>query len=119
LPPNLVGQNNGWEILEENSYDRAVAQCANHQFFDEALAPIIYALHRNPLGFKNVSGFANIRLAKTKLRLKGPEIIPSYLLWFRTDIAERRVYKLWVELASPEDMGIGKSLWDEEDDISF
>lgn len=115
MPTGSDGREEGWQILEEESFARAVAQCGTHYFFDEALAPIDYALNRNPLGFPEVPGFPNIRLAKTKLRLlKTTEIIPSYRLWFRVDEATRIVHKLYVEIAPPEDMGFGESLWDED-----
>ena len=68
----------GWQVIEEDSYQRAVAQCGSYEFFDDALAPIEYALHRNPQGFPEVPGFPAIHLAKTKLRLSGLEVIPSY-----------------------------------------
>ncbi len=113
------GPSSGWEVLEEESYELSVAQCGTHQFFDEALSPITFSLNRNPTGWPKVQGFSDIYLAKTKLRLRGLEIIPSYRLWFRAVEATRRVHKLWVELAPPEDMGLGKSLWDDEDDIPF
>jgi len=105
----------GWEIIEEDSYERAVAQLGTHEFFDEVLAPITYALNRDPTGFREIPGFQDIYLAKTKLRFIGMEIVPSYRLWFKVDYALRRVLKLWVELAPPEDMG----LWDDEDEFLF
>jgi hypothetical protein len=104
----------GWTVIEEQSYEIAVAQCGTYQFFDEALAPLDYALHRNPLGFEAVQGYPDIYLARTKLRLLGPEIIPSYRLWFRVFPQKREVHKLWVEIAPPEDMG----LWD-DDEVPF
>lgn|SRR5579871_4827207 len=112
---NGNGPPRGWQIVEEQSWDVAVANCGTHQFFDDALAPIDYALHRNPLGLPVVPGFPNLRIAKTKLRFIGGEIIPSYRIWVRLDEQNRVVYKLWVEIAPPEDMG----LWDEDDEIPF
>lgn len=109
----------GWEVFEEGSYERAVAQLGTHEFFDDALAPITYALSRNPAGFRKIPGFQDLHLAKTKLRFIGLEIIPSYRLWFRIDHAQRSVYKLWVDMAPPEDMGLKSSLWDDEDDTPF
>lgn len=109
----------GWQIVEADSYERAVAQCGSHQFFDQALAPIDYALNQNPTGFRLVPGSSFLYLAKTKLRLNGLEVIPSFRLWFRINEESRTVTKLWVEIAPPEDMGIGESLWDSEDDIPF
>lgn len=117
MPQNSAGR--GWQVIEQESYERAVAQCGSHEFFDDALAPIEFALHRNPTGFPSVPGFQGIHLAKTKLRISGLDVIPSYRLWFRVDEEGRRVFKLWVEIAPPEDMGLGESFWDEEDDIPF
>jgi hypothetical protein len=97
--------------VEEESYDRSVAQCGSHQFFDEALAPIEHALRRNPLGFERLRGYKGIRLAKSKLRLIQREIIPSFRLWFRVDEGERTVFKLYVEVAPAEDMGLTDDLW--------
>jgi hypothetical protein len=57
----------GWEILEEQSYERAVAQIANHEFFDSALAPILYALNRDPTGFPVVPGIDVCDLSGQKL----------------------------------------------------
>lgn len=108
-PQNSDGR--GWAVREEHTYELAVAQCGGYQFFDEALAPLEYALHRNPEGFDLVPGFKDIYIARTKLRLLGAEIIPSYRLWFRIDQASREVHKLWVEIAPPEDIG----LWDSDE----
>jgi hypothetical protein len=55
-------------------------------------------------------------MAKTVLRFTDyGEIIPSYRLWFRVDENTLTVYKLWIDIAPPEDMGY----WDEEDDAPF
>jgi hypothetical protein len=105
----------GWEVFEEESYERAVAQLGTHEFFDEGLAPITYALNRDPTGFQKVPGFPDIHLAKAKLRFIGMEIVPSYRLWFRINPVAMCVYKLWIDLAPPEDMGF----WDEEDGSPF
>ena len=119
MPPRTGGTPiSGWRVFEEESYNRAVAQLGTHEYFDDALAPVEYALHRNPLGFKKVPGFETLYLAKTKLRLFGLEIIPSYRLWFRIDVHDRAVAKLWVEIAPPEDMGIADDPFD-PDEIAF
>jgi hypothetical protein len=104
----------GWKIVEEESYDRAVAQIATHESLDVALELISYGLYRNPQGYPKTA-YANIHLAKTKLRFTDSEIIPSYRLWFKVDIITETVHKLWIDIAPPEDMGF----WDEEDDAPF
>lgn len=106
---------NGWSIIEDPSYEISVAQCGSFPFIDEALAPIEYALHRNPLGFERIPGFENIYLAKTKLRFIRGEIIPSLRLWVKILPEVREVHKLWVEIAPPEDMGY----WDDDEKIPF
>jgi len=66
-----------------------------------------------------VPGYPGFHIAKTKLRVTATEIIFSYRLLFRVDIHSRTVIKLRIEIASPEDMGIGDTLNDPEDDIPF
>lgn len=104
----------GWQIVEDPSFELAVSQCGSHEFFDEALAPVIWGMHRNPKGFDQVPGFPGIYIARTKIRLIGLEIIPSYRLWFRIVDETRTVHKLWVELAPPEDIGLTDNLWDDD-----
>lgn len=112
MPNDSDGTSKGWEIFESEEYALSVSQCGSHQFFDEALGPIMHGLNRNPLGFEQVS--PGIYIAKTKLKISGGEIIPAYNLWFRADEAINIVCLLWVEIAPPETMG----LWD-DDDIPF
>jgi hypothetical protein len=119
LPINLDGNGGGWQIIEEGSYKLSVHQCGTFEFFDEALAPIEYALSRNPLGFPAVPGFPNIHRAKTKLRVFAQVVIPSYRLWFRVNAETKCVHKLYIEIAPPGDMAFGESLCDKDDDIPF
>lgn len=79
--------------------------CGGFQKVDEIIAPIVYTLHRDPLGYDS-TGVAGVSLARTKLRFNGPEIFLSHLVWFRLDEAARQVTLLWVETASPDDMEI-------------
>jgi hypothetical protein len=105
----------GWNVVEEDSYERAVSQIGTHESLDIALEFISYGLHRNPLGFLRTE-YHQIFMAKTVLRFTDyGEIIPSYRLWFRVDENTLTVYKLWIDIAPPEDMGY----WDEEDDAPF
>ena len=95
----------GWEIVEEASYARSVAEI--HEILahlDEAVAPLDYALHRNPEGFPQVPGIDGILLAKTSIRFVGTRVIPSLKLWFRIDRGARRVHKLWLAVSRPEEM---------------
>jgi hypothetical protein len=111
LPTGSSGDK-GWKIVEEPSYELATAQGGGHEFFDDVTELLHYALHRNPTGFPQVPGYQGIYLAKTKLRIRLPEVIPSYRLWFRLDEATHTVHKLWIEIAPPEDM----EYWADEDD---
>jgi hypothetical protein len=104
----------GWHIIEEENWQRAIAQLGGARRVDRAIAPIIDALHRNPEGFDRVPGFSSLYLARTKLAIRQLEVIPSYRVWFRTDVAERTVYLLWIEIAPPEDMGLTDNLWDDD-----
>lgn len=103
----------GWQIRESNDFERGVAQCGGHKFVDEIIAPIIRGLHRRPHGFQNAN-VSGIRFAKTKLRLNGPDVVLSHIVWFRIEEEERSVTLLWVEIAPPEDMG-----FDDEWEVPF
>lgn len=103
---------NGWSISETEDYERGVAQCGGAEVVDDAVAPIIYALHRNPLAFEETA-YPGVRLARTRLRFNGPDITLSHAIWFRLNEVERVVELLWVEYTRPNDMG-----W-ENDDAPF
>jgi hypothetical protein len=105
----------GWNIIEEPSFKRAVILLGGAEVCDEALAVLTYALHRNPIGFPPMPNVRGVYLAKTKIKIIGRTIIPSYRLWFRVSENDKTVFKLWVEISPPEDMGF----WEEEDDSSF
>lgn len=107
----------GWNFVEEDSWERALAQLGGARKVDRAIAPIIDALHRNPEGFDRVPDLPNHYLARTRLAIRDLDLIPSYRVWFRTDPAARTVHLLWIEIAPPEDMGLTDDLWD--DDIPF
>lgn len=107
---NLGG--NGWEIIEEESYERSIALLGGHEVVDEVLEIIFYGLHRDPRGFSQVPENPGIRQAKTTLQFVHMEIIPSYRVLFRLDEGARRVHMLWMEIAAPEEMGF---LGDEDD----
>lgn len=100
-PKNLAG--NGWSISETDDYERGVAQCGGAEIVDDAIAPIIYALHRNPLAFQETS-HPGVRLARTRLRFNGPDITLSHAIWFRVNEPDRTVVLLWVEYTRPDDM---------------
>jgi len=108
--------NEGWQVVEDDSFELSLAQFRDTKAIDSALGPIELGLNRNPLGFPEVPGFPNIRLAKTKLHFLGAEIIPSYRLWFRLDEVTKTVHKLFVELTPPDLSGFPD---DEDDDIPF
>lgn len=88
-------------------------QCGGAQIVDDVLGPVIYALHRNPLGFAE-TGIKDVRAAKTKLRINGPDLVLLHVLWFRADASNRVVELLWVEVSRPEQMD-----WDDSDEIPF
>ena len=115
---NTDGNSEGWQVAEDESYVRSVASAGGYEYIDEIIAPVDYALSRNPTGFTKIPGYESIYLAKTKLRFLRNEIVPSYRLWFRVDAKRRRVWKLWIEIAPPEDMGFADDPWD-DDEIPF
>ena len=114
MPHSSAGNGSGWQVVDEESYERAVAQCGSFPYLDEILAPVDYALHRNPTGFPVVPGYANLYLAKTKLRFIRSEVIPSFKLWFRANNDNRMVHKLYIEITPPEEIPYGESFWDED-----
>ena len=74
------------------------------------------AIESNPLAFPEVPGLDGIHLARTKLAIRDLEIIPALRVWFRPSKQSNTVYLLWVELAPPEDMGLGENLWDPDEE---
>lgn len=99
-----------WAVVEENSFERSAAQLGGLKWVDRALAPVMLALEGNPLVFPVVPGTNGIRIARTLLVINELELIPSLRVWFRASEPNRTVYMLYVELAPPEDMGIGESI---------
>lgn len=99
-----------WAVVEENSFERSAAQLGGLKWVDRALAPIMLAVEGNPLAFPVVPGTDGIRIARNLLVINDLELIPSLRVWFRVSEQSRTVYMLYVELAPPEDMGIGDSI---------
>ena len=93
-----------WQIVEAHSFPVSVASLGTAEDIDCALQNVDFALYRNPLGFSIVPGTRTIRLAKTKLRISGLQVVPAYRLWFRVDIENRIVTKLYVELCPVAEM---------------
>ncbi len=104
----------GWNVTEDSSYDSSVIGCGGHRIVDEALSAIVYALHRNPLGFPEVPGFPGIRMAKTSLYFRDGQMIPALELRFFTDEPTKTVTKLHVGISQPDEM----RYWD-DDEIPF
>lgn len=103
----MVGS--GWSLIESENYERAVAQCGGARCVDDAIAPIIYALHRQPLAFPETD-VPGVYLARTKLRFNGPDVTLSHSVWFKADEIVRTVELLWVEYTNPDDIG-GEDDW--------
>lgn len=93
----------GWEIEEADSFELGVAGCGGHHVIEEAIAPIKLGCCRNPEFFPS-TGVDGIRVAKTKLRFIGSEIVMAYTVWFRVDRERRTVVLLDVRLTDPEAM---------------
>ena len=96
-----------WQIVEESSFERAVAALGGSRKIDEALAPIMNAIEGNPYVFDEVPGGNGVRLARTTIQIKDLNLIPSMWLWFRVSAAYHTISLLYVEYAPPEDMGYG------------
>lgn len=67
------------------------------------IAPIVYALHRSPSGFQETR-VVGVWLARTKLRMNGPDIVLSYSVRFRILEAERMVVLLHAEATPVSEM---------------
>ena len=106
----------GWHIIEAPSYARSVELAGGAKFCDAAISPIVYALHRNPLGFPDAPGVHGVKLAKTKIRVRGRIVFPSMRLWFRVNEIPKEVLKCWIEACPPNSMAYSQDWWNEEED---
>jgi len=107
----LVGK--GWQVVEGPDFERGAMQCGGLAVIEEIIAPIKLGLSRNPEGFHSTNS-PGIRIARTKLRMTGPDIQLSHCVWFRLHPEDRIVTMLWVEVTQPESMN-----WDEEWEAPF
>lgn len=92
---------NGWKIEEAPSFEAGVAACGGHQVVEEVIAPIKLGCCRNPMFFPPTR-VPGVRIAKTKVRFNGPEIIMGHSVLFRVDRDRRTVVLLHVELTNPD-----------------
>jgi len=70
---------------------------------DAVLAPILYAVSRNPKGFPKVRD-PDIYLARTALQMNGPDIVLAHSLWFQLFETDMKVELKWVETTDPEEL---------------
>lgn len=99
----------GWAIVEGDDFERGAMQCGGLQAIEEIIAPIKLGLSRNPFGFHETE-VPGIRIARTKLRVSGFDVVLSHSIWFRIDEEQRQVVLLWVEITKPDDVD-----WDDND----
>jgi len=109
------GNNEGWEVVEEETYALSAQYCGGAEYVDSITEQVDYSLSRNPKGFLNIPGYQNLYLAKTKFRIVGPEVTPSFRIWFRVDTKRRQVHKLYIEVAPPEEMGFADDPFDRDE----
>lgn len=81
-----------------------MAQCGGAEKVDAIIAPIIYSLHRQPESWPIADELRNIRIAKTKIRFVGSEIILGHSVWFRVMATSFEVELLFVELTDPTEL---------------
>ncbi|MEA3029119.1 MAG: hypothetical protein QOG13_444 [Sphingomonadales bacterium] len=110
----------GWDIQEHDSYDESVLQCGGHVEIDEALMWLDLFLNRNPLAFPLIHPASEIRIAKTKMRIKdkGAKVFPAYRLLFTTNEVTKVVTKLHVRACQPEEMPFSDP-WDDDEEPPF
>lgn len=106
----------GWDIEEADSFEESVLQCGGHLWMDEALTWLDLFLNKNPLAFPKLTPVSDIRVAKTKLRIKakGAKVFPSYRLLFTANVETKTVTKLHVSICQPDDMLYGDPYGEEE-----
>lgn len=92
-----------WAIVEDENYLRGVANCGGARSVDEAIAPILYALARYPMGFDETD-VKGMYLARTKLRINGPDFTLSHSVWFCPDEKTKTVELRWIEITAPDAM---------------
>jgi len=115
---STAGNNQGWEVVEEETYALSVQYCGGAEYIDSITEQVDYSLSRNPTGFSLIPGYQNLYLAKTKLRIVGSDVTPSFRIWFRVDSKRQRVVKLYIEITPPEEMGFADDPFD-PDEIPF
>ncbi|RAN36784.1 hypothetical protein [Hyphomonas sp. GM-8P] len=93
----------GWEIIEEESFQIGVAGLGGSRFVDEALQSLTASLLSNPLGFPEIPGFPDIRIAKTNVVIS-VVLIPALVVRFRVDDRQRKVFLLHIERRDPDDI---------------
>ena len=94
----------GWNIVEQEQFDRGVAGLGGYRFVDEALRSLAASLHSNPTAFPApIQSRPDIRLAKTTVII-GPRLIPALSVFFRLDEKSRTVFLLHVERTDPDDI---------------
>ena len=103
----------GWQIVEADSFDESVLQAGGHPEVDEGLAWVDEALNKRPLGFNRLHPNSNIYFVKTKLRIKGAKVFPSYRLLFSVDAATKTVTKLHVKACEPDEMPFADDPWND------
>ena len=108
----------GWEIVESDSYDESVLCCGGYPLIEDAIAWIDFFLNRNPLAIPCIQPGSDIRIVKTKLRIKGADPILAYRLLLSVDEESRTVTKLHVSPCQPDEMIFGDP-WKEYDDPTF
>jgi hypothetical protein len=92
-----------WELRESEIYTLCVSQLGGPALVDRALAAILDGLSLNPYGFYPV--WDRIRIAKTRLLMIGPQLIPALSLRYRISPPDT-VDLLHLEITPPEEMEI-------------
>lgn len=94
---------NPWQVIEGGDFERGALHCGGLSVIEEVIAPIKLGLHRHPRGFRETE-VAGVWIAKTKLRINGPDVVLSHTVWFKIEEEDRTVVMLWVEISDPGEM---------------
>ena len=72
-----------YTLRESRVFKEQAKKIADIRYIDEALLILTEAIARNPDAFSLVSGFKNIKIAKTKPYTRGGASVPPLRLWFK------------------------------------
>jgi hypothetical protein len=94
-----------WELIEDENFRTSLEMiCEDVLSLAPAIAIIDHGLRRNPTKFRQIPGFGNVYIAKTKVIITPDFFVPALRLWFAVDEAAHEVHKTWIDLVPVEEL---------------